>query len=38
MGLAIVLFFTAFPFFYSGGDYDYIMHICIIGFFYAILA
>ena len=38
IGLAIVLFFTAFPFFYSGGDYDYIMHICIIGFFYAILA
>ena len=38
MGLAIVLFFMAFPFFYSAGNYDYVMHICIIGFFYAILA
>ena len=34
----IVGFFLAFPFIYGGRDYDYIMHICITGFFYAILA
>ena len=38
LGALIVVFFVAFPFVYSGGNYDYIMHICIIGFFYAILA
>lgn len=38
LGVLIVIFFAAFPFVYSAGDYDYIMHICIIGFFYAILA
>jgi len=27
-----------FPFVYTAGNYDYIMHICIVGFFYAILA
>ena len=37
-GLAFIGFFIAFPFIYSGADYDYIMHICIIAFFYAILA
>jgi branched-chain amino acid transport system permease protein len=37
-GLLLVIFFAAFPFLYSGGDYPYIMHIVITGFFYAILA
>ena len=37
-GLLLVLFFAAFPFIYGGADYDYIMHICITAFFYAILA
>lgn len=37
-GALIVLFFAAFPFLYTGADYDYIMHICIVAFFYAILA
>ena len=37
-GAGILVFFFVFPFIYSGNDYDYIMHICIIGFFYAILA
>ena len=37
-GVLIVIFFAAFPFLYTAGDYDYIMHICITGFFYAILA
>ncbi|MDX1555421.1 MAG: branched-chain amino acid ABC transporter permease [Xanthomonadales bacterium] len=36
--MLIVSFFAAFPFVYSAADYDYIMHICITGFFYAILA
>ena len=27
-------FFVALPFIYTGGNYDYIMHICIIGFFF----
>lgn len=38
MGALILLFFALFPFVYSAGDYDYIMHVLIIGFFYAILA
>ncbi len=38
LGLVAIAFFVAFPFVYSGADYDYIMHICIIAFFYAILA
>lgn len=29
---------VVFPFVYSGGDYDYIMHVLITAFFYAILA
>ena len=38
LGALIIAFFVAFPFVYSAGNYDYIMHICIVGFFYAILA
>ncbi len=38
MGAAILVFLVAFPFLYGGRDYDYIMHIFITGFFYAILA
>lgn len=37
-GIGLVIFFFAFPFLYTGSDYDYIMHICITAFFYAILA
>lgn len=37
-GLALIVFFVAFPFVYAGRDYDYIMHILITGFFYAVLA
>lgn len=37
-GVAAILFLLAFPFLYGGNDYAYIMHICITGFFYAILA
>lgn len=37
-GLALIAFLAAFPFVYSGANYDYIMHILITGFFYAILA
>ena len=38
LGLGLLAFFVAFPFLYSAGDYDYIMHILITAFFYAILA
>jgi branched-chain amino acid transport system permease protein len=38
LGLGLLGFFVAFPFVYSAGDYDYIMHIFITAFFYAILA
>ncbi|NNE23055.1 MAG: branched-chain amino acid ABC transporter permease [Rhizobiales bacterium] len=38
LGLAFIGFFVAFPFVYSAADYDYIMHIFIVAFFYAILA
>jgi len=38
LGVVIVIFFAVFPFVYSAADYDYIMHICITAFFYAILA
>ena len=38
LGLALIGFFILFPFVYTAGNYDYIMHICIVGFFYAILA
>ena len=38
LGLAIVLFFLVLPFVYGAKNYDYIMHVCIIAFWYAILA
>ncbi|MEM1382284.1 MAG: branched-chain amino acid ABC transporter permease [Pseudomonadota bacterium] len=38
LALLILAFLVAFPFQYGGADYDYIMHILITGFFYAILA
>ena len=38
LGVLLIAFFVLFPFTYTGGDYDYVMHIFIIGFFYAILA
>ena len=38
LGALILAFFVAFPFVYTAADYDYIMHILITGFFYAILA
>jgi len=38
LGLLLILLFAVFPFVYAGRDYDYIMHILITGFFYAILA
>jgi len=38
IGALIVVFFAAFPFVYTAADHDYIMHICITAFFYAILA
>ncbi len=37
-GLALAAFFVAFPFIYTAGDYPFIMHVLITGFFYAILA
>ena len=37
-GVLAIVFFMAFPFFYTGADYDYIMHILIVAFFYAIMA
>jgi len=37
-GAALLIFFAAFPFVYTGGNYDYVMHILITAFFYAILA
>lgn len=38
LGVLSIAFFVLFPFTYTGADYDYIMHICIIAFYYAILA
>jgi len=38
LGALCLIFFAAFPFVYSAGNYDYVMHIFIIAFFYAILA
>ena len=38
MGLALLGFLLAFPFIYTGRGYDYIMHVMITAFFYAILA
>ncbi len=37
ISLITIVFFLAFPFVYAQRDYDYIMHIFITGFFYAIL-
>jgi len=37
-GLAFLAFLVAFPFVYTGSNYDYVMHVLITGFFYAILA
>ncbi|MCY4316248.1 MAG: branched-chain amino acid ABC transporter permease [Roseovarius sp.] len=37
-GAILLLFLLAFPLIYGRPDYDYIMHIMITGFFYAILA
>jgi len=37
-GLGLIGLLVAFPFLYTAGDYDYIMHIMITAFFYAILA
>ena len=37
-GVLVVAFLAVFPFVYTAADYDYIMHICITAFFYAILA
>ena len=37
-GVLAIGFFLLFPFFYTAADYDYIMHILIVGFFYAIMA
>ncbi len=38
LGILLLGFFVAFPFIYTASDYDYIMHILITAFFYAILA
>lgn len=37
-GLLLVAFFLAFPLVYQGANYDYVMHVLITAFFYAILA
>ncbi|ARE41155.1 Branched-chain amino acid transport system permease protein LivM [Rhodovulum sp. P5] len=37
-GAALLIFFLVFPFVYTAGNYDYVMHILITAFFYAILA
>ena len=37
-GVLAIAFFVAFPFVYSQADYDYVMHVIIIAFFYAIMA
>jgi branched-chain amino acid transport system permease protein len=37
-GILAIFFLAAFPFIYSGEDYDFIMHLWISAFFYAILA
>lgn len=37
-GMLLLLFFAAFPLFYQGSNYDYVMHVLITAFFYAILA
>lgn len=37
-GVLLLAFFAAFPLVYTGGNYDYVMHVLITAFFYAILA
>jgi branched-subunit amino acid ABC-type transport system permease component len=37
-GVVLILFFALFPLVYSGGNYDYVMHVLITAFFYAILS
>lgn len=37
-GLLLLVFFAAFPLVYTGANYDYVMHVLITAFFYAILA
>ncbi len=37
-GLLLLAFFAAFPLVYQGANYDYVMHVLITAFFYAILA
>lgn len=37
-GMILVAFFLIFPFIYTAGDYPFIMHVLITGFYYAILA
>jgi len=37
-GVLLLAFFAAFPLVYTGANYDYVMHVLITGFFYAILA
>lgn len=37
-GVLLLAFFAAFPLVYQGANYDYVMHVLITAFFYAILA
>ncbi|MEM7692999.1 MAG: branched-chain amino acid ABC transporter permease [Pseudomonadota bacterium] len=37
-GVLLLAFFAAFPLVYQGTNYDYVMHVLITAFFYAILA
>ncbi|HBG99750.1 MAG TPA: branched-chain amino acid ABC transporter permease [Rhodobacteraceae bacterium] len=37
-GVLLILFFALFPLVYTGGNYDYVMHVLITAFFYAILS
>ena len=37
-GVLLLAFFAAFPLVYTGANYDYVMHVLITAFFYAILA
>jgi branched-chain amino acid transport system permease protein len=37
-GALLLIFFLVFPLVYRGGNYDYVMHVLITAFFYAILA
>jgi branched-chain amino acid transport system permease protein len=37
-GIIVLVFFAVFPLVYDGANYDYVMHVLITGFFYAVLA